>query len=221
MQNDDRKLEVITAWRRVEKALGTRYEGCRVENFQISDDDEIGESQRRVRDSVWDYCRHMPEAVGAGQGLLLFGSAGTGKDHLLSACLRAAALKHLFVVHWVNGMDLYGDLRDLIGEDKITESAFLSRLIRPDILAISDPLPPGDEPLTKFQSEMLSRVLDARYRRGRPIWVTVNVSSRQELNKRMGATLADRIVDKALTHFCHWPSHRQPARAVVAARFGE
>jgi hypothetical protein len=64
---------------------------------------------------------------------------------------------------------------------------------------------------------MLFRILDGRYNHLRPTWVSVNVSNRNELDERMGVTLAERLVDGALTIFCNWPSYRKKTDWKVAA----
>jgi DNA replication protein DnaC len=108
---------------------------------------------------------------------------------------------------WVNGMDLFGRIRDRIqrGEE---ERDLIRGLVKPDVLAISDPLPPFGA-LTEFQATMLFRVLDERYSRRRPVWVTVNVANRAEFEERMGVQLVDRLIDGALVVYCNWKSYRE------------
>ena len=118
-----------------------------------------------------------------------------------------AAIKAGFNVIWQNGMDLFGDIRDAIDKGD-AERALVSKLVSPDVLYLSDPLPPVGK-LTDFQAAMLFRVLDGRYSRKRPTWVTVNVSSGAEMDERMGPQNGDRLRDGALAIFCDWPSHRR------------
>ena len=59
----------------------------------------------------------------------------------------------------------------------------------------------------------LFRILDGRYSRRRPTWVTVNVSSRAELNERLTPQNADRLRDGALAVFCDWQTYRKTAGA--------
>lgn len=189
-------------WRSLVMKLGRRYEACTLSNFEAKSDE-----QKAVVAALEGHCRKMRELSSDGAGVVLYGPKGTGKDHLLTSLMRAAVLRFGFTVEWCNGADLFGEWRDAIDRNG-TERDGVSRLGGPDVLAISDPLPPVGK-LSEWQASMLFRVLDYRYRRQRPTWITVNVATRQELDERMGAQLADRVVDGALTCFCNWPSHRK------------
>lgn len=201
-QRDLEHRERLARWRSLVSVRGSRYENCRLANFEA----DLPE-QRAVVESLEDYCRNMRELVRENASVVLYGPKGTGKDHLLAALMRAASLRFGLAVEWVNGMDLYGDWRDGIDRGA-SEREAVAKLGSPEVLAISDPLPPIGR-LSEWQASMLFRVLDYRYSRERPVWVTVNVASRQELDERMGAQLADRIVDGALACFCNWPSYRK------------
>jgi DNA replication protein DnaC len=87
----------------------------------------------------------------------------------------------------------------------------VNRMVQPDVLYLSDPLPPFGN-LTAHQATMLFRILDARYSRSKPTWVSVNVVSGLELDERIGAQNGDRLRDNAICILCDWPSYRK-ARA--------
>jgi len=183
--------------------MGKRYEGVRLSNYQVSHP-----GQKEVVDSLRKYGEKMLEEIAAGNGIVLFGSAGTGKDHLIIAMARYAILKHGLTVQWWNGLDLYGQFRNTIGNDNQTEMGLIRELMNPDILVLSDPIPPAGQ-LTEFQASCLLRILDGRYRNCRPTWATLNVASGQEADERMGAPLVDRLRHGAVCGFCNWPSYRQ------------
>ncbi|MBX3438018.1 MAG: ATP-binding protein [Planctomycetaceae bacterium] len=140
---------------------------------------------------------------------MLFGTVGTGKDHLLIATLRSAIRSGL-TVEWRDGNRLFGDLRDVINSER-NESQVLRDFVRPDILALSDPVPLQGE-ITEYQAGWLWRILDTRYRNRKSTFVTINIAGRAELVSRLGAGIADRLIDGALAVHCNWPSHRQPLR---------
>ncbi len=192
----------VDIWSSVLKRRGTRYADCTVANFRVYDDrqTEVGQAVRR-------YLRELDENIAAGVNVLLFGPAGTGKDHLLAAMMRAAVWKYGYRVEWRNGIDLYGDVRDRMGTDE-TESGLIRSLVKPDILAISDPVPPIGK-LTEFQIQTLFRIVDGRYSNTRPTWVTLNVDRKAEAIERMGAQIVDRLSHDALVRFCDWSSYRQ------------
>ena len=89
----------------------------------------------------------------------------------------------------------------------------IAELARPDVLCLSDPLPPVGA-LTQFQATMLYRLVDARYSRGVPTICTVNVADDAEADERMGVPTWDRLCHGAWKLHCAWPTYRRPAREV-------
>lgn len=201
----ERRYRQQNAWRSLVAARGERYADCRLANYQATTD-----AQNAALERVRGFCESMPEYYGDGRGIVFYGPAGTGKDHLLTAALRYAVLKHGYEPLWVNGMDLYGSFRDAIGGDR-DEHSMLSRYIDADILAISDPLPPFGT-LTDFQASMLFRVVDGRYARLRPTWATMNVKDGKEAGERLGVQILDRLKHGSLAIDCNWPSFRKVAQ---------
>lgn len=184
-------------------SMGSLYEDCTATNYEAT-----SEKQRKLVAALRDYAENMPAEVAAGNGVVLFGSAGTGKDHLLSALSRVAILKHGLTIEWRNGMDLYGEMRDRIRNDKV-EKDLVWALVKPDILYLSDPLPPSGD-LSPYQASMLQRILDGRIRNHKPVWVSMNVQTGEEADRRMGPALVDRLKPGAVCCHCDWESHRKP-----------
>lgn len=185
------------------RPMGTLYEDCTAANYQAA-----SEKQRKLVTALRAYADDMPAEVAAGNGIVLFGSTGTGKDHLLAALSRVAILKHGLTVEWRNGMDLYGEMRDRIRNDK-AEKDLVAALVKPDILYLSDPLPPSGD-LSQYQASMLQRIFDGRIRNRKPVWVSMNVQGSDEADRRMGPALVDRLRPGAVCCHCDWKSHRQP-----------
>ena len=128
-----------------------------------------------------------------------------------SEWLRYRALELGKSVGWINGIEWYSRQRDRIAADR-SESEEIARLITPDVLIVSDPLPP-DASLTSYQAAMLYQVIDRRYRNMKATWATINVVDQKDLARRMTGPIADRILDNATVVQCWWPSHRRAFRS--------
>lgn len=197
------QYEKDTAVFRFVGMVGRRYRECRLRNFEVKSAD-----MAKVVTDFRAFATRMDENVRAGNGVVMFGPSGTGKDHLLIALGFIAAQRHGYRVTWKNGLELYSDIRDCFGDDaRRTERQVIMEFARPKILILSDPLPPFGK-LTEFQAGMLLRLLDERYRERRPTWVSMNVKNADEAAARMGAAIVDRLKHDALKCFCNWPSYR-------------
>ena len=183
------------------RSRGRRYVGCTLENFQAS----LPAQQKAVA-AVRDYLADIAANVTAGRGVIFYGRAGTGKDHLLAALMRGAVEADLSVL-WRGGMDLFAAFRDRI-DANADERGFTAELAGAAVLAISDPLPPfGD--LTPYQASKLFEVIDRRYSNCRPTWMTLNAGDGHEASKALGTAIVDRLREDALLVPCDWPSWRQ------------
>lgn len=190
-----------------EKA-GSRYAGCNFKNFECKT-----KAQAAARDACVEYAKTLIEQITDCRNLVLYGPVGTGKDHLAFAIGAAATLYHGKVVGWINGQDWFGEIRDQMSDDGESERRIILRLCGSDVLVISDPLPPYGS-LSQHQGTMLYRLINARYRFGKPTIVTVNVADDDEADNRLGAATWDRLRDRAWQVNCNWPSFRKPARIV-------
>ncbi len=189
-------------WARFAQLRGQLHRRCSLENYR-----QEHPGQREVVEALRAYCQNMPAEIAAGNGIVLFGAVGTGKDHLLTAVARVAILTHGIAVLWVNGLDLYGELRDRIHNDE-SERQWVRSMVAPPVLYVSDPIPPIGG-LTPYQASMLLRILDGRNREIRSTWVSMNVNSSVEAAHAMGTPLVDRLKPGSIGAFCDWPSARK------------
>jgi DNA replication protein DnaC len=170
--------------------------------------------QRTILAGLREYVADLPARLRSGEGVLLYGPVGTGKDHLALGIVREALLTHRHTARRINGVDWYGAVRDAMDTSQ-TEKSLVAELASPQWLIVSDPLPPFDA-LTNHQASMLYRVIDKRREDGKPTIVTVNVVDGAEGARRMGAATWDRLKDRAWVFACAWDSYRKPARVFGA-----
>lgn len=202
-ESENRKPEPdAERWRKLVLQIGTRYERCAFDNF-----DAQTPEQRKVLAAVMQYATDLDARLKAGQGLVLFGPSGTGKDHLMVALMRKLVLELRKSVRWLNGVSLFAMFRDAM-DSKDSEESLVRRLAAPHVLVLSDPQPAMGT-LTAYQSQVLFQVVDERYRSKAPTWVTMNAASGAEAEAKIGVATVDRLRDGALTLFCNWPSYRK------------
>lgn len=185
------------------KQLGRRYSPDRasLEKYQcrIAEQARVVERLLAIVPTIGDFCA-------AGRGLIFHGTVGTGKDHLLAAMLYAAAGAGVSC-RWVNGQEIYGRFRDNMDTGG-REETIIAELCTPQVLAISDPIPPASAP-SAFNLQQLYRLLDRRYRGLQSTWVSLNALSPEDADVKLSAPVFDRLREGAEMFRCFWPSWRE------------
>jgi DNA replication protein DnaC len=108
---------------------------------------------------------------------------------------------------WLNGQDLFGQFRDGMDAGRAEED-ILRKLTAPDVLAVSDPIPPVGCP-TSFNVNTLYRVFDRRYRALKPTWISMNALSPDDADNKLSEPVFDRVREAAEMFHCFWPSYRE------------
>lgn len=179
---------------------------CRLDNFELFGKPDEREHQARALELANDYAASIRERVDSGEGVVVYGPVGTGKDHLMVGLMYVAVGAGL-TVQWVNGLDLYGQFRDRIDGEQ-SEAALVNSLASADVLAISDPVPPFGR-VSDWQAATMFRIIDRRYRDLKPIFVTANLGSGREGEDRLGVAVVDRLRERATSIHCEWSSYRR------------
>lgn len=126
-------------------------------------------------------------------GLLLYGSVGTGKTHV-AACVANALIDKGYKVRMTN----FGSIVNNLQESFQGRQKYIDDLAENYNLLIIDDL--GAERQSEFMKEQIFNVIDSRYRSGKPMIVTTNLTSEQL--KKPEDVASGRIYDRILER-CH------------------
>jgi len=187
------------SWQRFTAARGERYAACRLANYLNT---PAIEARQRIIDRV-DHLVHNKEFD---NNILLIGSAGTGKDHLLTAIAFEAIKAGVERIEWQSGPAMFARIRAAIAARD--EGDTVERFASPDVLCVSDVAWEGAE-LTKYEQQCFYRIVDRRYSMNRPIWITANVDTKSALDRLIGVHIVDRLCDAAIVLAFNWPSYRK------------
>lgn len=127
----------------------------------------------------------------SGKGLLLYGNVGTGKTYF-SACVANAVLEDGYSVLMTN----FSRILNVV-TGTLDRQAYIDKINRFDLVVFDDL---GVERNTEFAREIVYSVIDARYRSGKPMLITTNLSM-QEMKKPQDLERL-RIYDRILER-CH------------------
>ncbi len=197
----------IAALKFCEEAGNGRYSDYKFSTWKATTD-----RQKQIKAKIEEWADTYPDRKANANGLILYGTCGTGKDHLAFAAVRKVLLTHSATAMWKNGRELFGQIRDNIDSDN-TERSLIRQLAYRDILVISDPLPVVGG-LTNFQSDMLYRIVDARYAEKKLTVVTINVSGDKQGSELIGAPTWDRLRHNAWVAKFDWQTERKPALVI-------
>lgn len=173
---------------RIERRRRACFRGTDMKSWNFDNDD-----QRRpeLSAAMAKYAADFRQHLSDGNGLLLYGSVGTGKTYL-AACVANAVITQGYSARMTNFTDISNDLWG--AEDK---AVYMEELRRFDLLILDDL---GAERKNEYMQEIVYNVIDARYRAGKPVIVTTNLSQ-DELAKpaEIGyGRIYDRILERCL-----------------------
>lgn len=161
-ENQKRILELKRA-----SLMDEKFRSSSFENFIVNCDNE---RQFRISER---YCEKFPEMLKRNQGLLFYGPVGTGKT-FLSACIGNRLMENLHSVFMTSFVKLLQNTSSFqSGED---EEAFIRRMNRASLCIIDDL---DAERGTSYSLEKVYNIVDSRYRVGKPIIYTTNLTLAQ------------------------------------------
>lgn len=212
-----------TYW--LDRAVGEQYRHCRLSNYRVWDD-----GQKTAVAQCKDYVEHFKDHHANGRSLVFIGPKGTGKDHMMVSVCRAICERYRRKdgllppncagnVRFIDGITFLSEVNEVMFDKHADTypSVLIGTTAAPPLLAISDPVPPkGDH--TEHDQKTMFKVINGRYSKRLPTTATVNVSSRDELDRRLGPQTADRLLDGAIVVKCNWESFRKPSAIPTLAK---
>ena len=180
------QAEVLREQSRHTEAVRSLKEQCFSEramqewNFQRDHEDSKNTETARF------YVKHWEKMKRDNIGLLFWGAVGTGKS-FLAGCIANALLEQEIPVRMTNFEEVLNDLSSNFSE----KNEFIKSLCRFPLLILDDF---GMERGTEYGLEQIYAVIDGRYRSGKPLIVTTNLTLNELNNPR--DTAHARIYDR-------------------------
>lgn len=147
-------------------------------------------SNPRIFEALKKYVSNFEEFYHDGRGLLIYGNIGTGKTYGAAAVANALIDNGVSVL-----MTNFSRIINQLQETFDRRQQKIDNLNQYELLVIDDL---GAERSTDYTNEIIYSVIDARYRAGKPLIVTTNLSMSELKNPPNVATarIYDRILEK-------------------------
>ena len=186
-ENEEKRLRAEQKHRqRVDELLRTGLPDGRYRSITFERMEYVPEFARRY---VEDWERNRRENL----GLMLMGGVGTGKTWT-AAGIANALIDREIPVHMENILSVVDRMTGLYSSDR---PEMLAELERAPLLILDDF---GAQRGTEFVKEQIYHIIESRYRSGKPLIVTTNLSL--EEMRRDGDLWMDRVYDR-LREICH------------------
>lgn len=184
------------------------FGGTNMESWCFENDDHSNPELSKIGRN---YVKNFREFLNEGKGLLLYGSVGTGKTYI-SACIANSLISDGYSALMTNFGRIVNQMQGSFSE----KQNVLESLNRYSLLVLDDL---GAERSTEYMQEMVYNIVDWRYRSGKPMIVTTNLTGEQ-----MKATeniqlqrIYDRIFERCLPIEVTGQSRRKQKLAAGAA----
>lgn len=146
--------------------------------------------QKKVIDAAKRYVEKFDEFKKDGKGLLLYGSVGTGKTYV------AAAIANALIDKGIRAMVTnFARITNKLQESFDGRQDFIDGFNNFDLLVIDDL---AAERKTEYMQEIMFHIIDARYRSGKPMIITTNLSleALKHPAQESDARIFDRIMER-------------------------
>lgn len=151
---------------RISSMMDENFQQATFENFR-----KRSENEKPLK-VAQNYCKEFRKMCENNQGLLFYGTVGTGKSYT-AACIANYLLDHSFSVVMTSFVRI---LQEMQGFDK-DRAAYYENLLNSVSLLIIDDL--GAERNTDYALEKVYGIIDNRYRAKKPLILTTNLTLAQ------------------------------------------
>ncbi|WP_228379019.1 MULTISPECIES: ATP-binding protein [Thermoanaerobacter] len=204
-QNQQRKIRLERL--RQYSLMDKRFEQCTFENFQIN------ENNQKLYKMAVNYCKRWPEMKAKNIGFLFWGPPGTGKS-FLAFCIANKLIENLVPVIAISTIGLLNRIKQTYKNYSEEEEVEIINILRNASLLVLDDL--GAENNNDWAREKLYEIIDSRYRDGKPMIVTTNLTLTQLKEKLTGWDGVARTYDR-LIEMCYPVEIKGTSKRVKAA----
>ena len=189
----------LSKWR-AQGVSDAKWHGC---TFDRDDRKDPAASDKCRR-----YADNFDEMYKTDTGLLLYGGVGTGKT-FLAACIANALVDEGRYVMMANLPSLIASINADYGENR---DYFTDKIGRAHLLILDDF---GVERDTEYSIEQVYEIINARYKTGKPLIVTTNLSMQQLKDEPLigRRRIYDRVIEKCVPLMVKGESRRKAIAA--------
>lgn len=189
IESEEEKIKQQQRLNRIRRDKAIGFPDNIMEQWTFDNDDRHNE---KITEAALNYVKDFRTFLDTGQGLLLYGTVGTGKTYI-SACIANALIEKGYPCLVTN----FARLTNIIQGKFNDKQEYIDSLNDFDLLVIDDL---GAERTTEYMQEMVFNIIDSRYRSGLPMIITTNMAITE---MKAPINLANsRIYDRVLQR-CH------------------